>query len=87
MASNVALLSMSCTSSAARKAGSARAARSASRMSVPRPGPSSMSRSDRGEPIPCQTTAHQSPISSPNAWLISGAVMKSPPRPMAMLLR
>ena len=33
-----------------------------------------------GEPICCQTAAAHSPISSPNIWLISGAVMKSPPR-------
>ena len=32
--------------------------------------------------MPCQTTAHHKPISSPNTWLISGAVMKSPPAPM-----
>ena len=34
-------------------------------------------------PICCQTTAHHRPISSPNTWLISGAVTKSPARPMA----
>ena len=32
--------------------------------------------------MPCQTTAHHNPISSPNTWLISGAVIKSPPAPM-----
>ncbi len=48
---------------------------------VPRPGPSSISRTFSGAPICCQTAAAHSPISSPNIWLISGAVMKSPPRP------
>ena len=32
--------------------------------------------------MPCQTTAHHSPISSPNTWLISGAVTKSPAAPI-----
>ena len=40
--------------------------------------------SGRAHPLP--DTAHHSPISSPNTWLISGAVMKSPPRPMAHAL-
>ena len=75
-----ALLSTSVTVSAALNAGTSRAARSASRISVPRPGPSSMRCRRAGDPICCQTTAHHSPISSPNTWLISGAVMKSPAR-------
>ena len=35
-----------------------------------------------GSPCPCQVTAHHKPTSSPNTWLISGAVMKSPPVPI-----
>ena len=54
------------------------AARSASLMSVPRPGPSSTSSAGSGAPIICHTLAAHRPISSPNIWLISGAVMKSP---------
>ncbi len=56
--------------------------RSTSRISVPRPGPSSISRTGSGDPICCQVTAHHSPISSPKTWLISGAVTKSPAVPM-----
>jgi hypothetical protein len=56
-------------------------ARSASNISVPRPGPSSITRTFSGAPICCQTAASQIPISSPNIWLISGAVMKSPSAP------
>ena len=48
---------------------------------VPRPGPSSMTCTLAGESMRFQTAAIQSPISSPNIWLISGAVMKSPPAP------
>ena len=48
---------------------------------VPRPGPSSMMRRFSGAPICFQTAAIQSPISSPNIWLTSGAVMKSPRAP------
>ena len=77
-----ALISIRCTVAASRNPGTVRAARSASRISVPRPGPSSMRRSGAGRPMPCQTTAHHKPISSPNTWLISGAVTKSPAAPM-----
>ena len=49
---------------------------------VPRPGPSSTRRTRCGWPMLCHTAAHQSPISSPNIWLTSGAVTKSPPAPM-----
>ncbi len=35
-----------------------------------------------GAPICCQTAAIHKPISSPNIWLISGAVMKSPAAPI-----
>ncbi len=84
---SAALLSISSTRSAARNAGTRRTARNASRISVPRPGPSSMSRTGSGLPICCQTTAHHSPTSSPNTWLISGAVTKSPPLPMAACRR
>ena len=48
---------------------------------VPRPGPSSISRRIGGEPIAFQTEAAHNPKSSPNIWLTSGAVMKSPSRP------
>jgi hypothetical protein len=34
-----------------------------------------------GAPICRHTVAIQTPMSSPNIWLISGAVMKSPPLP------
>jgi hypothetical protein len=56
-------------------------ARSASRIIVPRPGPSSIRRTFSGDPIVCQTAAAQSPTSSPNIWLTSGAVVKSPEAP------
>ena len=67
-----------CTRSAARNAGATRAtARSASAISVPRPGPASASTVGSGLPIACHVTAAQAPSTSPNAWLISGAVTKS----------
>ena len=76
------LVSTRWTRAAARKAGTTRAARSASAISVPRPGPSSTRREARAaSPCGCQASTHQRPISSPNIWLISGAVTKSPPRP------
>ena len=58
------------------------AARSASAISVPRPGPSSSSVKLLGSPICCQRLTMKKPISSPNIWLISGAVMKSPSAPI-----
>ncbi len=60
--------------------GTTRAARSASRMSVPRPGPSSARMTGSGAPMRCHRSTHHRPMSSPNTWLTSGAVMKSPPR-------
>ena len=66
---------------AARKSGITRAARSASTIMVPRPGPSSTSRMRAGDPIARQVAAAHRPMSSPNIWLISGAVTKSPARP------
>jgi len=75
------LVSTRCTCSAAANAGTTRAARSASVISVPRPGPSSTSATCGGAPIARHTAAAHSPISSPNIWLISAAVMKSPARP------
>src|ERR1035437_6601354 len=57
------------------------AARRASFIMVPRPGPSSMMRRFSGEPICFQVAAIQRPIISPNIWLTSGAVMKSPRAP------
>ena len=74
------LISTRCTTIAARKSGTTCAARSASSIMVPRPGPSSTSRTFSGAPICCQAAAAHSPISSPNIWLTSGAVMKSPAR-------
>ena len=50
------------------------------RISVPRPGPSSTSANGRGRPMSRQVSTAQRPMSSPNIWLISGAVTKSPPR-------
>ena len=47
-------------------------------INVPRPGPSSTTRTFSGEPICCHTATIHNPISSPNIWLISGAVTKSP---------
>ena len=58
-----------------------RATRSTSDISVPRPGPSSTSRAGAGAPAARQASLAQTPTSSPNIWLISGAVMKSPPAP------
>ena len=66
---------------AARKPSTTFAARNASSINVPRPGPSSMTRTFSGAPICRHTAAIHSPINSPNIWLISGAVMKSPPAP------
>ncbi len=66
--------------SAASAAPAAPSTRSASAIIVPRPGPSSTRRKP-GRPIACQTAATQAPIISPNIWLISGAVTKSPPAP------
>ena len=51
---------------------------STSAIKVPRPGPSSTSRAGCGAPASAQASASQRPIISPNIWLISGAVMKSP---------
>ena len=79
--------STSTTSIADLNAGTARAARSASRIRVPRPGPTSTSRTRDGLPICCQTTAAHSPISSPKTCEISGAVMKSSFAPMAVRVR
>ncbi len=61
--------------------GRAFAARRRSAISVPRPGPISMSRTLAGRPIASQAEAAQTPISSPKIWLISGAVTKSPAAP------
>ena len=75
------LISTRCTTIAARKPCTTLAARSASSIKVPRPGPSSTTRTFSGAPICCQTAAIHSPINSPNIWLISGEVTKSPPAP------
>jgi hypothetical protein len=52
-----------------------------SAISVPRPGPSSSKVKALGLPICCQRLTTKKPISSPNIWLISGAVTKSPLAP------
>ncbi len=61
--------------------GTALNTRSASASKVPRPGPSSATTTPAGSPIACHIEAAQMPISSPNIWLISGAVTKSPSAP------
>ena len=66
---------------AARNSGITLAARKASSIMVPRPGPSSTRRTLSGDPIARQAAAAHSPTSSPNIWLISGAVVKSPAAP------
>ena len=70
-----------CATTAARNSGSTLAARKASSIRVPRPGPSSTSRTFSGDPIVRQAAAAQMPINSPNIWLISGEVVKSPDDP------
>jgi membrane associated rhomboid family serine protease len=50
-------------------------------ISVPRPGPISASVTGSGQPNACQALNTHTPISSPNNWLISGAVVKSPAAP------
>ncbi len=75
------LVSISVTSSAARNSGTTRAARKASLISVPRPGPSSITRTGLGRPIDVHTSAAHRPMSSPNICEISGAVVKSPSVP------
>ena len=52
-------------------------ARKASAISVPRPGPASARITGSGRPSDCQQTAAQAPKTSPNAWVISGEVVKS----------
>ena len=66
---------------AARKSGITRAARSTSTIMVPRPGPSSTRLTWAGDSMARQVAAAHRPISSPNIWLISGEVMKSPATP------
>ena len=75
------LVSTRCTEIASKKPGEMRATRNTSDMSVPRPGPSSISRAGAGEPAMRQASLTQTPRSSPNIWLISGAVVKSPSAP------
>ena len=69
---------MRCSRDAAANAGiTVRTARSASAISVPRPGPASTSITGSGHPRSCQVTAAHRPMISPNTWLISGDVVKS----------
>jgi hypothetical protein len=63
------------------KSGDSRAARSRSLIKVPSPGPISTRRNGAGLPMRVQVSTAHRPISSPNIWLTSGAVMKSPPGP------
>ena len=77
----IGLISTRCSTAALRNGGSTLIARMASHIMVPRPGPSSTTRRLSGEPICFHTAPIHSPINSPNIWLISGAVMKSPWRP------
>ena len=74
-------ISTMCTARAARNSAITFAARSASTIMVPRPGPSSTRLMAAGDPIFRQSVAAHRPTSSPNIWLISGAVMKSPAAP------
>src|SRR6516165_4295078 len=62
-------------------------ARSASAISVPRPGPSSTRSKREGAPMRAQQSAVHKPISSPNIWEISGAVTKSPAAPKGVRVR
>ena len=55
--------------------------RSMSFISVPRPGPISASVTGSGQANACQALSTHTPINSPNIWLISGAVVKSPAAP------
>ena len=70
-------------SQASRNPGTIRAARRASSIRVPSPGPTSTSLNRSGAPSLRQVSTAHRPISSPNIWLIKGAVMKSPPAPSA----
>ena len=84
-AAKTSLVSTRLRSIAPRKSGAIRAARKASAIKLPRPGPNSASRRGLGSPTARQTATHQRPINSPNIWLISGAVMKSPLSPNGIL--
>jgi hypothetical protein len=81
LARRTGLVSRSSIETALRNAASRRATRSMSAISVPRPGPSSSSVTGEGAPISRQTCRIQAPRISPNIWLTSGAVTKSPARP------
>eukprot|EP00953_Heterococcus_sp_UTEX-ZZ885_P005592 3484-Heterococcus_DN1.PRE.2 len=77
------LVSTRCTAlRAALKSGKALEERSRPAISVPLPGPASTMWKELGQPRSCQVATHQMHSSSPNSWLISGAVMKSPLLPM-----
>ena len=75
------LVSTRCTVSAAEKSGTRAATRRMSAISVPRPGPSSTRRTGEGAPARRQASISQAPTISPNIWLTSGAVVKSPAAP------
>ena len=78
-ARKVGLVSTKCICAAFMKSGSTLAARKISPISVPRPGPNSTKQKSCGCPMRCHKSANHAPINSPNIWLTSGAVMKSPP--------
>src|SRR5215472_14353586 len=78
---HVHLIEIRWTWMAARKSGITLAVRSTSTIMVPRPGPSSTKLISPGDPIARQVAAAHNPINSPNIWLISGAVVKSPAAP------
>ena len=61
--------------------GATLAVRRMSAIRVPRPGPSSTRRGFLGQPWSAQACTSHRPIISPNIWLISGAVVKSPAAP------
>ena len=61
-------------------------ARKRSAIRVPRPGPSSTRRTGAGRPSSDQAWPSQRPTISPNIWLTSGAVTKSPATPSGSAL-
>ena len=69
------------TCAASTKPGTARPTRNTSAIKVPRPGPSSARMKRDGRPCSIQACAMDRPSISPNIWLISGAVVKSPAAP------
>jgi hypothetical protein len=82
------LVSTRCTCRSSKNRGAMRLiTRSMSAIIVPRPGPISTSLTPVGVPCCCQACTMKTPTISPNSWLISGAVMKSPWRPKGSRVR